>query len=180
VESTLTSSLGERGIGKPGGRALGASNAAAASHGEWSRQRSSGLRREEKGKRIKQREEWRSLRHVRLGGKTRVGRPVSSISELLCIGTATGRTPCVKYFRTSMYRTVVLIDFTYTWGERNILFLYVKTHETNMFIISTRQADMVVNMSVIVLALSLQFTVLVVYAFLFLFCPCALATLIIN
>ena len=53
---------------------------AVASDIEWSRQRSSGLRKREKGKKIRQREEWRSVHHVRPDGKTRVGRPLSNIS----------------------------------------------------------------------------------------------------
>jgi hypothetical protein len=66
VESVLTSSLGGRGTGEPrGGACARASGAAAASDIEWSRRRSSGLRRGEKGKKIRQRGEWRRLRHVR-------------------------------------------------------------------------------------------------------------------
>jgi hypothetical protein len=84
VESALTSSLGGRGASEPrGGACARASGAAAASDEEWSRRRSSGLRRGEKGKKIRQRREWRSLRHVCPGGKTHVGRPVSSISAIL-------------------------------------------------------------------------------------------------
>jgi len=79
--SALTSSLGGRGAGElRGGACARASSAAAASDEEWRRRRSSGLRRGGKGKKIRQRGEWRSLRHVRPSGKTRVGRPVSSIS----------------------------------------------------------------------------------------------------
>ena len=81
VESVLTSSLGGRSAGEPrGGVCARASGAAAASVEEWSRQCSSGMHRGEKGKKIMQRREWRSLRHVRPGAKTRVGRTVSSIS----------------------------------------------------------------------------------------------------
>ena len=75
VERGLTSSLGGRGTGEPRGCAC-----TRASDEEWSIRRSSGLRRGEKGKKIRQRGEWRSLRHVRPGGKTRVGHSVSSIS----------------------------------------------------------------------------------------------------
>jgi hypothetical protein len=82
MENASASSLGGRGTSEPsGGTRARASGAAAASDGEWSRHRPSGLRRGEKGKKIRQRVEWRSVRHVRPGSKTRVGRPMSSISD---------------------------------------------------------------------------------------------------